>query len=200
MIKNIIFDMGNVLLAYTPHEYIKTVTSDEKAAEAILKELFYSSEWLKLDEGIITEEEAVKNVCQRIPQYSELVQKAMDDWHTNLTPIEGMPELVKKLKSKNYGIYLLSNASLRFYSYKDNFEQLFRHFDGIIISAKEKKAKPNRDIYECICERFSLIPEECLFIDDLQRNIDGAIDAGLNAHLFKGPEELNRYLEELNIL
>lgn len=199
MIKNIIFDMGNVLLAYTPHEYIKSVTNDEEAAKAILKELFNSSEWQQLDKGNISEEEAVKSVCLRIPQYAGLVQKAMDGWHTNLTPIEGMPEIIKKLKSKNYGIYLLSNTSLRFFSYMDNFD-MFKDFDGIIISAKEKMIKPNREIYTCICERFSLIPEESLFIDDLQPNVDGALKAGLNAHLFKGPSELNRFLEENNIL
>lgn len=199
MIRNIIFDMGNVLLDYKPHEFIKTMTSDEEAAKALLKELFYSSEWLQLDEGSISEEYAVKSISLRIPQYTGLVQKAMDNWHLSLTPIDGMPEIIKRLKSKNYRIYLLSNTSFKFFSYKDNFH-MFSCFDGFIISAKEKKVKPNKEIYECICERFALLPEECLFIDDLQPNIEGALNAGLNAHLFKGSEELRGYLEENRIL
>lgn len=199
MIKNIIFDMGNVLLAYTPQKFIKTVTDDEEAARAVLKELFYSSEWLQLDEGTITEEGAVKNVGLRIPQYAELVQKAMDNWHSDLTPIDGMPEIVKSLKAKNYRIYLLSNTSIKFFSYKDKVD-LFRYFDGFVISAEEKLIKPNREIYECICKKFQLSPGECLFIDDLQPNIDGALSAGLNAHLFQGAEELNSFLAESNIL
>lgn len=199
MIKNIIFDMGNVLLAYTPHEFIKTVTDDGEAAQAILKELFYGREWLQLDEGSITEESAVESVSLRLPHYSDLIRKAMDNWHSDLTPIDGMPEIVKKLKSKNYGIYLLSNTSIKFFSYKDDVD-MFRDFDGFIISAREKKLKPNREIYECICERFGLSPGECLFIDDLQPNITGALEAGLNAHLFQGAGELAGYLEENNIL
>ncbi len=199
MIKNIIFDMGNVLLAYTPQEFIKTVTDDEEAARIVLKELFYSREWLQLDEGSITEACAVENVSLRIPQHTELVQKAMDNWHSDLTPIDGMPEIVTKLKNKNYRVYLLSNTSIKFFSYKDNVD-MFKHFDGFVISAEEKLVKPNREIYECICKKFALTPEECLFIDDLQPNIDGALSAGLNAHLFKGAEELTLFLEDSDIL
>ena len=199
MIRNIIFDMGNVLLAYTPDKYIATLTEDAEAAEALLRELFRSSEWLELDAGSITEESAVESVSLRIPQYGGLVRKAMDNWHSDLTPIEGMAELVEKLKSKNYNIYLLSNTSMKFFSYMDKVE-MFRHFDGFIISAKEKLVKPDRKIFECICSRFGLTAGECLFIDDLQANIDGAQSAGLNAHLFRGAEELTQFLKNSNIL
>lgn len=199
MIKNVIFDMGNVLLTYSPDNYIKTITEDEIIASAVLKELFYSKEWRELDEGVITEEKAVEQVNRRIPQHAEYVQKAMDGWHSDLTPIPGMLEIVKKLKDKNYKIYLLSNASLRFYIYKDVVE-VFRYFDGLMVSAEEKLVKPNRAIFDCICDRFSLNSEECIFVDDLQENIDGAINAGFHGHLFLGTQELTEYLEGQNIL
>ena len=199
MIKNIIFDMGNVLLAYTPDKYITTLTEDAEAAEAVLRELFRSSEWQELDAGSITEESAVKSVSLRIPQYSDLVGKAMDNWHSDLTPIEGMAVLVEKLKSQNYNIYLLSNTSMKFFSYMDKVE-MFKHFNGFIISARERLVKPDRKIFECICSRFGLTAGECLFIDDLQPNIDGAESAGFNAHLFQGAEELTQFLKNSNIL
>ncbi len=199
MIKNIIFDLGNVLLAYTPDKYITTLTEDAEAAEAVLREVFCSSEWLELDAGSITEESAVESISLRIPQYAGLVRRAMGSWHSDLTPIEGMAELVEKLKGENYNIYLLSNTSMKFFSYMDKVE-MFKHFDGFIISAKEKLVKPDRKIFECICSRFGLAAGECLFIDDLQANIDGAQSAGLSAHLFQGAEELTQFLKNSNIV
>lgn len=199
MIKNIVFDMGNVLLSYTPEEYMKTITRDETIAAAVLKELFYSNEWIELDGGTILEEDAVKQVINRIPKYSDFVQKAMDNWHSDLTPIQGMPEIVKKLKQKNYKIYLLSNTSLRFYKYKDKVD-MFHYFDGFVISAKERLLKPDIAIYNCLCSRYRLINEECLFIDDSQENIDGAKRAGFHGHLFQGAQELSDYLKDKKIL
>ncbi len=199
MIKNIVFDMGNVLLAYTPEEYIKTITQDETAAAAVLKELFQSEEWRQLDAGTITEEAAVAQVCARIPQYAAEVKKAMDNWHSDLTPMPGMPEIVIRLKEKGYKIYLLSNTSLRFFQYRDKV-QMFRSFDGFIVSAKEKLVKPDVAIFECLCGRYGLLSGECLFIDDLQQNIAGAEKAEFHGHLFRGAEELSRYLEENHLL
>lgn len=199
MIKNIVFDMGNVLLAYTPDEYIKTITDDPDAAAAVLKELFRAAEWEQLDAGDITEEEAVRQASARIPQYADAVRRAMNNWHTDLTPIEGMPEIVISLKEKGYKIYLLSNTSLRFFKYKDKVE-MFRSFDGFIASAKERLLKPNVAIFECLCNRYGLNSDECLFIDDLQPNIDGSEKAGFHGHLFQGANELSDYFEKSGIL
>ncbi len=199
MIKNVVFDMGNVLLSYTPQDYMKTITQDEVIAQAVLKELFNSKEWEELDAGTISEEYAVKQVSARIPQYASYVQKSMDNWHSDLTPMEGMPEIVKRLKEKGFRIYLLSNTSIRFFQYRDKVE-MFHCFDGFIISAKERLVKPDTAIFDCLCSRYDLKNSECIFIDDLQVNIDGAIRAGLNGHLFQGAQELSDYFEANHIL
>ncbi|NLK98363.1 HAD family phosphatase [Defluviitalea saccharophila] len=199
MIKNIVFDMGNVLLSYRPKEYVKTITTDEAIGEALLKEFLFSEEWIMLDAGAITEEEAVKRVQARIPQYAEYVQKTMDNWHTDLTPIEGMPELVALLKEKGYKLYLLSNTSLRFYQYQPQVE-MFKLFDGFFISAKERLLKPQKEIFERFLERFDLIGSECVFIDDLAENVKGAQEAGIVAHQFCGSDELKEYFKKNGIL
>ncbi|XOQ48779.1 MAG: HAD-IA family hydrolase [Eubacteriales bacterium] len=199
MIKNIVFDMGNVLLAYTPQKYMKTITTDVTIRNAVLKELFLGEEWQRLDAGTITEEEAVRRVSARIPQYAEYVQKAMDNWHSDLTPMPGMPEIIKALKQSGYSIYLLSNTSLRFFKYQGKVE-MFRYFDGFLISAKEKLLKPDPAIFKCLCKRYRLAADECLFIDDLQTNIDGSEKAGFHGHLFQGAEELREYLKANHIL
>lgn len=199
MIKNIVFDMGNVLLAYNPVEYVKSVIQDEAAASAVLNELFYGPEWIMLDAGEITDEEAVKRVSSRIPQYSEQVKTAMDKWHSILTPIEGMPDLIEDLKEKDYKIYLLSNTSLRFFNYYNKVD-MFRHFDGYLISAKERLLKPDPAIYRRLLTKFNLKSSECLFIDDLPQNIEGAKKVGFRAHLFRGSKTLRNYLKEESII
>ena len=199
MIKNIIFDMGNVLLAYTPQDYIRTITEDETIGNTILQELFKREEWIQLDAGAITEEEALSRVCARIPQYTEHVQKAMDNWHLDLTPIEGMPELAESLKRKGYKIYLLSNTSLRFYKYQKDID-VFQFFDGFFISAKERLLKPEKAIFESFLAKFKLEAKECLFIDDLIENVRGAESVGITAHQFLGKDNLVQYLKEKEIL
>lgn len=199
MIKNIVFDMGNVLLDYNPAEYVKNVIDDEAAASAVLKELFYGPEWTMLDGGQITDDEAVRRVTQRIPQYSPYVEFVMDKWHNLMKPMEGMPDLVEELKDRNYKIYLLSNASLRFYKYYENYD-MFRYFDGFLISAKERLLKPDPAIYRRLLDKFGLNSNECLFIDDLPQNVEGAKKVGFHAYLFRGPDKLRSYLKEESII
>ena len=198
-IKNIVFDMGNVLLAYAPEEYVHKIISEPEAAQNVLKELFFGPEWVQLDAGAITEEQAVRQVQKRIPRYADSVQLAMDLWHSDLTPMEGMPGIIDDLKAGRYQIFLLSNTSLRFLKYYRKVE-MFRKLDGFVISAQEKLLKPDPAIYRRLCDRYGLAPQECLFVDDLQKNIDNAVNAGWQGHLFAGAEELRRFLEQQKIL
>jgi len=192
-IKNIVFDMGSVLLEYTPREYSHRIITDPKAAESVYRELFQGDEWKQIDAGSMTEKEAIVQIQKRIPKYSDSVQLAMDNWTEALKPMAGMPEIIRGLREKQYRIFLLSNTSLRFYKFYYNFE-VFSYFDGFIISAKEEMVKPDHAIYKLLFSRFRLNPSECLFIDDLQVNIEGAEKTGMHGHLFKGSEELDSYL------
>lgn len=191
--------MGNVLLAYNPEGYVQKIIQDPDAGKNVLKELFYGPEWEQLDADDITEEQIVRQVQRRIPQYADSVKLAMDLWHSDLTPVAGMADIIGRLKEKGYKIYLLSNTSLRFLKFYKKVE-LFQEFDGFLISAKEKLMKPDPAIYRRLCERYGLIPQECLFIDDLQKNIDGAIHAGWKGHRFTGAKELNEFFKSRDIL
>ena len=84
-----------------------------------------------------------------------------------------MAELVEELKKKGYGIYLLSNASIRQHEYWPQIPG-WQFFDGKIISADEKVMKPHPDYYLRAMDRFALVPGECFFIDDVPANIEAA--------------------------
>lgn len=186
MIKNIVFDMGKVLLDYDPVLVCRQFTDSEEEIEAVDRELFRAGEWTLLDKGVITEEEALEQVWKRLPddRLRELADFSLKHWHEyNITPKEGMGELVRELKDRGYRIYLCSNASLRFRVFQDKIPGI-QYFDGVLVSAEEKCLKPEPEIYERLFEKFQILPEESFFIDDIQANIDGALRCGMSGYCF----------------
>lgn len=199
MIKNIIFDIGNVLLNFKPNEYLETKI--EKGSIAAVKEaVFDSPEWPMLDEGTITEKEAIRVISERNAEIKELVEIAFDNWYDMLTPIENSVELLKKLKDKGYNLYYLSNFQELAYDYIIREYEFFRLFDGGVASFAEKLMKPGKDIYEKLMERYDLKPEECLFMDDTALNIDGAQNVGMNGIVFTTAEDAMDKLKEFEVL
>lgn len=201
MIKNIIFDMGQVLLQWRPQEMIASfgLTAQEEAL--VLRELFQNVEWVQLDRGVVTEEEVVRRVCTRLPeQLHEPVKTLTFGWHQrHLVPMPGMAELVRELKGEGYGIYLLSNANLALRGYFPRIPGS-ECFDGLLVSAEEKLLKPQPEIYQRLYERFGLNPAECFFIDDNPANVEGAILTGMEGFVFRGDVlSLRRGLRQMGV-
>ena len=201
MIRNIVFDMGQVLIRWRPEEMLERFDLSQEEKTMLLQELFWSPEWIAQDRGIITEADMIARVSARLPETLhgtvEEVIKAWYVWH--LTPMPGMAELVRKLKKKGYGIYLLSNASTALRGYFPRIPGS-EYFDGLMVSAEEKLLKPQHEIYERLYERFDLVPEQCVFIDDSPANIEGAMLTGMQGIVFRGDtERLRRELLALGI-
>lgn len=200
-IKNIIFDMGRVLVEYDPMKVCTHFMDNEEEQKQVLEEVFHSSEWVELDRGTITEEEAMITIQNRLPQghVRESAQQCMDHWDEyNIWPKEGMEAVVKNMKGQGYNIYLLSNASLRLRRYQHVIPGIDL-FDGTIVSAEELCIKPEPEIYERLFTKYQLKPGECFFVDDLQVNIDGARKCGMEGYCFAdgNVEKLKKVLEEL---
>lgn len=184
MIKNILFDMGNVLLHFDRKVFLDRLDISEEEKLLLLREVFLSVEWVQMDRGILWEETAEPLMCQRLPAHlHKAVHSLVSEWDEPMLPVEGMAELVQELKENGYGIYLLSNASLRQHDYWPKVPG-WQFFDGKIISADEKVMKPHPDFYRIALERFGLKPEECFFIDDVPANIEGALYCGISGTVF----------------
>lgn len=202
MIRNIVFDMGQVLIRWRPEEILDhfDLTGEEKTM--LLQELFWSPEWTQQDRGILTEGEMIERVSARLPEsLHAAVEEVIKAWHVwHLTPMPGMAELVRRLKAQGYGIYLLSNASTALRGYFPRIPGS-ECFDGLMVSAEEKLLKPQHEIYERLYERFDLVPEQCVFIDDSPANIEGAMLTGMQGIVFRGDtERLRRELWALGIM
>lgn len=186
MIKNILFDMGQVLLIFDRQLFLNRLDLLEEDKRLLLEEVFLSVEWVQMDRGTLDEPEAEAIMCQRLPEHLHAaVHSLVSLWDEPILPMEGMYELVEELKGNGYGIYLLSNASHRQHVYWPKLP-VSRLFEGKVISADEGIMKPHPDIYRLILERFGLRAEECFFIDDAPGNIEGAIQCGIPGAIFRG--------------
>lgn len=201
MIRNIIFDMGGVLIRWNPEEMLQQFGLPETDRALLRQELFLGVEWIQMDRGILDKEQAIKQVCGRLPDnLHELVKQIVEGWFDSyLIPMPGMAELVRELKCNGYRIFLLSNASHTLRSYFSRIPGA-ECFESLMVSAEEQYLKPQHEIYECLYRKFALNPAECWFIDDSPANVEGAILTGMQASVFLGDvTRLRRQLHQAGI-
>lgn len=199
--KNIVFDMGNVLLDFSPHTIVSKFTTDQNKIQILVHEIFHNQEWLDLDQGIIDEEEAYNSIIKRLNQNdSDILRKILDHWHESLVERDEMINLLELLKQKGYKLFLFSNASKRFYSYYKKFKCL-TYFDKMIISADIKYSKPNNEFYTNASNLCQIDLQDSFFIDDSAQNIIYANRMGLDGYIHNGSLKLlYDYLQNLNII
>ena len=198
MYKNIIFDLGNVLLSFNPKEYLGEKL-EKNRAEKVLKEIFLSEEWVKLDEGTITEVEAIENISLRNEDYREDIKIAFENWYDLLKPINETVSILIDLKEKGYNLYYLSNFhDIAFKKMKEKYD-FFNLFDGGVVSYEDKLLKPDERIYKVILDRYSLVPEESIFIDDTKINVDAAKEAKIEGLVFENANKLKEDLKSLGL-
>lgn len=190
MIKNVIFDIGNVILEYNPKRYLREKIMDLDLEKILFKEIFQSKEWERLDRGTITEEEAINEIIKRNPTIEQDIRKAFENWYELLLPIKETMEVIKILKREGYNIYYLSNF------HKNSFEVIkqkynfLEEFNGGIVSFNENLLKPEFEIYKKLLEKYNLKGEECVFIDDMEININAAKKININTILYKDYDNL----------
>lgn len=186
MMKNIIFDMGGVLVHYDPGHFLDLLGVEAEDKALLMREVFQTVEWFRMDHGTIREDEAKAAMKANLPpRLHGEVDRLMAWWELELRPMEGMEELAGELKALGYGIYLLSNATVRQPEYFDRLP-VSRYFDGRFVSAFYRMLKPQYEIFRTMLETFGLKAEECFFVDDSVANVESACCVGLSGAVFDG--------------
>ncbi|MEA4929533.1 MAG: HAD family phosphatase [Candidatus Limiplasma sp.] len=188
MIRNIVFDMGMVLMNYNPLGACRAVTADEATARRVNEALFSNPEWPRMDEGTIEKEGMVKLAMEQLaePALEPVLTRLLDEMPYNvLTPIPGMAAVVDWTLDAGFQVYLLSNAGWDVSRNRHIIPRIER-FHGVMISVEEGLIKPNAAIYQRLTDRYGLKPEECLFIDDNPANIEAARRLGWQGIVFDG--------------
>lgn len=200
MIKNLIFDCSDTLLRFGGLDWLREMTGNEEHAMRIHRAMFLLPEWLIYDRGELDGETVKEKLAGVLDEKDkELGLRYFDEWYRQHTLIDGIPELLAELKSKGYGIYLLSDYPECFEYVWESFE-LFDVFDGRGVSYELHARKREKKAFGLLLERYGLKAEECFFVDDLDLNTDAAKECGIAAHLFTTTEKLCKDLTERGIL
>lgn len=199
-IKNVIFDLGNVLLKYNPEDYLSTLFSGEELVNRLHRVVFTSPEWFMLDRGVITQEQAVKRLVMQYPDLDQEIPLVFADWFSMLRPISSSVEVLRNLKRSGYKLYALSNFHHAAFEYVSKKYDWFNLFDGKVISYEHQALKPEPAIYQILLGSYHLIPEQCVFIDDSLANLAAASEFGIRGIHYQNSEqfklELNYILKE----
>ena len=198
MIKNIVFDFGQVMIRFDPTYMTERYVRNKEDALLVSSVVFDRLYWNPLDSGDIEDSEVVRLSKERLPErLHAAAEEVYYNWIYNIPEIDGMRELLCYVKDKyKIPIYLLSNIS-EYFSKNCERVPVVSLFDGCIFSADCGLIKPDKKIYELLCRKYSLIPEETLFIDDSEININGARTAGIVGYLFDGNvAKLKAYIDE----
>ncbi len=197
MKKNIIFDVGKVLVSFDPDGYMRSLGLDEEAIDAINAAMFKNDLWNKLDQGVITAEEAVEKFVAGAPKYEVQIRQihATIDKTIELYPYT--MEWLQNLKDRGHRIYILSNYGEHTMELTKKKLKFLDLVDGAVFSYECKLIKPDAKIYNYICRKYNLNCSECIFIDDLPKNVEAAKRNGIPAFEFISYEHAREWLNEM---
>ena len=200
MIKNVIFDLGSVLINNDPSEYIKSLGYSEEKAKELNETLSSDTTWHDKDMGIYESYKECISVFQRNhPELAEeIVMFFQDGWMSKIyRPIEENMILYERAKELGYSIYLLTNYSIDGFAHLETSYDFIREANGKIVSSHVHCCKPDKKIYELLLDKYDLKASECIFFDDNPTNVSAAAELGIQAVLFADIEEAVKMLESV---
>lgn len=197
MIKNLIFDFGKVLVDYDFESVLRSFFDDPRELLAF-SQVVCAPEFLdRCDKEDIPFEDIIRETQESYPQWAAQIQTFYDRFLDFVTgEVPGMRELLLKLHDEGYKLYGLTNWCSVVHKVIEKFD-ILQLLDDRIISSEEHLIKPDRAIYERLCEKFGVKAEECLFADDKEINVEGAKAAGMHAVVFTTAEQYEKDLREI---
>jgi len=199
MIKNIIFDIGNVLTDFRWRDFLRDKGFDDAMIGRIAKASVENSLWKEFDRGELAGEELMQAFIDADPEIEEELHKAYDNIHGMVTIRDYAIPWVQELKAKGYKVWYLSNFSEKTEIECADSIAFIPDMDGGILSWKDKLIKPDPKIYQLMLERFELTADECVFIDDLPENVQGAVNEGIHGIVFESREQVVEELKKLGV-
>lgn len=194
MIKNIIFDITNVLLLFK-RDYLLGNFYQGEDYDFLKEKIFF--DWEKMDEGLLTTNQHLELVKKSLPEkYHDIAEQVLTTWEDYMCCTDATYDFIKSLKRQGYKLYIISNMTPHFIERENKFKVLSL-FDGKVYSAPIKLLKPDPAIYEYCLKKYNLKAEESLFIDDLKDNVLGAQKVGIDSFLYKhNLSELKSWIKE----
>ena len=194
MIKNIVFDLGNVLLSFRPSKFFDDKNYPESVISKIIPDIFGSKEWLMLDNGDISTSEAIEAISLKSSLLKEEIVHIFNLRTEMMFPLDQNVRLLPELKKQGFSLYYLSNFPIDIFEEIKTGYYFFGYFDGGVISSEVKYSKPDKRIFEILLQKYHLTAEESLFIDDIEINVRTAESLGMKGFVTYGSEEISKDL------
>lgn len=199
MIKTVIFDIGNVLVGFQWEKYYKSFGFSEEIERRLAEATVLSEDWGEFDRGVLTTEEVIARFVQNDPGIEEEIHRVSENIGGMIERYEYARPWIKELQQKGLQVLVLSNFSQKAHRECAEALDFLEDVDGGILSYQDKLVKPMPAIYQLLLERYGLKGEECVFLDDLQENLDGAAAFGIHTIRFTDRESAVEELKKLGI-
>lgn len=199
MVKNIIFDIGNVLAEFCWDKYYADFGYDAEMVERLAQATVKTPVWNEVDRGVLTEEELLAGFIENDPSLEKDLRRIFENIHGMVRKYDYAIPWIEQLKAAGYHCYCLSNFSSKAYRECIDSLDFLEHLDGGILSYREKLIKPQPEIYKLLLDRYGLKAEECVFLDDTEKNLPPARELGIHTILFRNKEQGMRELEKLGV-
>ena len=200
MIKNVIFDVGRVLFQWDLRHLFQKMIDDPEELDWFLENVVTVRWHFEHDAGRPLADMLPERIAL-FPKYEEHIRAYAVRFNETIpSPVEGSLPIVEELAAKNVPLYAITNFGAEFWDGFRPTKPIFDHFTDIVVSGREKLAKPDLAIYRLAIERFGIAAEESLFIDDMPANIEAAQQLGIKGHLFQSADSLRYELRRNQLL
>jgi putative hydrolase of the HAD superfamily len=196
-IRNVIFDIGGVLLNWDPDTLIEPIIDSPEVRDRVKREMFGHDDWLALDRGTMTPCRAIRRFAKRTDLPDRKVKELFLAARDSLKPIPGSMEFLAELHARGVPLYCLSNLSQDFYLYLRLVYKFWNNFNGWVMSFETGTIKPDPAIYRHLLDKFNLRAGETVFIDDRETNVAGAESVGMKAFRFTTIEDCRSRIDEM---
>lgn len=199
MITTIIFDIGNVLAGFTWKEHYESFGYDDEMVERIARATVKNPAWNENDRGVMTEEEIIDIFVAADPEIEQDIRRVLKNVSTMVARNDYAIPWIQELKSKGYRTLYLSNFSGKAETDCAYALDFIPYMDGGILSYQEKVIKPMPEIYQLLIDRYDLVPQECVFMDDTPVNLEGAEKFGIHTIHFLNQAQAIEELRKLGV-
>ena len=196
--KNLIFDVGGVLIGYRWKEmFMDDFGLSDEGAEELGRRIFDDPIWPDFDRGFVEADALVEHYCETYPDSEYYIKRLFYENDKMATEREAVWKKMAELRGRGYNIYILSNYSEYLFKKHTGHMPFRKLLDGGIVSYEAGAIKPEPVIYKKLLEKYDLDPATCIFYDDIEKNVEAAKKAGIESYLVTSEEDLLDKLDQL---
>ena len=196
-IKTVIFDIGGVMVGLGRIRFFEQFGYAPKISEQVMNSTVKSRHWKELDRGILTDEEVIDRFVKDAPELENEIRHCMENVHGIVYRLDTSIPWIRSLKDRGMQVLYLSNYSMKVAKDNEDAMDFLPYMDGGLLSCDYKVIKPDPAFYQILIDKYDLVPSECVFLDDLEANLETARQLGIHTIRVKDHEQAKADLEKM---